>query len=51
MAVTYDVQKKKFFYPDVTSEKSKIAVIFPGNGIGHEIYLAGEHTKAFLQKR
>ena len=51
MAVTYDVQKKRLFYADVTSENSKISVIFPGNDTRREIYLAGKHTKTFLRKR
>ena len=51
MAVTYDVQKKRLFYADVTSENSKIVAIFPQNGTRREIYLAGKHTKTFLQKQ
>ena len=47
-AVTYDVQKRRLFYADIGSKNSKIAVIFPGNGTWHEIYLAGKYKKLFL---
>ena len=46
-AVTYDVQKRRLFYADVRRENSKIAVIFPGNGTWHEIYLAGKYKNFF----
>ena len=50
-AVTYDFRKRRLFYADVRSGNSRIAVIFPGNGIRREIYLSGKHKKLFPKSK